>query len=323
MTLTPAPAIEVQHLSKSFGSTVAVDDVSFTVDRGEVLGFLGPNAAGKTTTMRILTCFLAPDVGRATVAGCDVIEEPVGVRGRIGYLPESAPLYTEMTVEEHLAFIADVRRLRGGRRRKGLDAAVERCGLGDVLTTGVGALSKGYRQRVGLAGTLLHDPEVLILDEPTTGLDPAQIIEIRDLIRTLGRERTVVLSTHILTEVEATCSRVLILNRGRIAATGTPDELTERSIGAGVTASILASGTELERALGALPSVDSVESLGADADGYARFAMSGSSDTEIADDVFGLVRDRGWRLRELAPSRVPLEDVFLELTGPGGPRESV
>ncbi|MBD3368025.1 MAG: ATP-binding cassette domain-containing protein [Candidatus Eisenbacteria bacterium] len=309
--------MDVRQVSKSFGRTVAVDGVSFSVGRGEVVGFLGPNAAGKTTTMRILTCFLAPDAGGATVAGCDVLEDPLGVRRRTGYLPESAPLYTDMTVDEHLHFVATVRGLRGADRRSRIDDMVDLCGLTDVLGSPVGALSKGYRQRVGLANTLIHDPQVLILDEPTTGLDPTQIIEIRELIRRIGTERTVLLSTHVLPEVEATCTRVLIINEGRIAAEGTTDELRGQSFEAGISVSLLAGGADVDRALASLPSVSGLERLTRDEHGYVRFLLSGDSGTRLADDVFELVRDRGWRLRELSHSSVSLEDIFLDLTSAG------
>jgi len=316
----PTPAIDVQGITKSFGTTLAVDDLSFTIDRGEVLGFLGPNAAGKTTTMRILTGYLAPDAGTATVAGRDALDDPIGVRLRVGYLPESAPLYPDMDVASHLRFVAAMRGLTGQTRRGRIDAMIDLCGLSDVLASPIAALSKGYRQRVGLANTLVHDPEVLILDEPTTGLDPSQIIEIRELIREIGAERTVVLSTHILPEVEATCTRVLIINDGRIAAEGTPDELAARSVGAGVTVSILAPGVDLDRALKGLPSVADMERLQEDEAGYVRYMLTGDSEALLADDVFELVRDRGWRLRELSPSGVSLEDIFLDLTGHGGRR---
>ncbi len=217
--------ISVRGLSKTFGSTVAVNNISFDVNNGEVLGFLGPNGAGKTTTMRILTCYLSPDNGTATVAGFDVFENSLEVRKRVGYLPESAPLYLDMDVVSYLRFVADIRGIPRNLTGERIRRMVDTCGLSSVVGRNIGELSKGYKQRVGLAQTLIHDPEILILDEPTTGLDPSQIIEIRELIKEIGRERTVILSTHILPEVEATCSRVLIINEGVIVASGTPEEL--------------------------------------------------------------------------------------------------
>ena len=212
--------IEVKGISKRFGPTTAVDNISFSIAKGEVVGFLGPNGAGKTTTMRILTCFLPADAGEAKVAGFDVLEQSMAVRSRIGYLPESAPLYLDMRVSEFLDYIGAIRGLHGADRTAAINRMIEVCGLSGVMLKQIGELSKGYRQRVGLAQAMIHNPEILVLDEPTSGLDPNQIREIRDLIKTLGKEKTVILSTHILPEVEATCSRVMIINRGKIVADG-------------------------------------------------------------------------------------------------------
>ena len=223
--------IEVEGLTKNYGYTRAVDKVSFSVRRGEVLGFLGPNGAGKSTTMKILTCYLAPTAGRALVAGHDVFDASLEVRKHIGYLPEDTPIYRDMTVLEFLRFAAEMR----GMDRNKVDARIKeigtRCGLGDVAGKLVGELSKGFRQRVGLAQAILHDPDIVILDEPTSGLDPNQIVEIRSLIKEIGREKTVILSTHILPEVQATCSRVVIISGGKLVADGTPDELRARERG--------------------------------------------------------------------------------------------
>ena len=221
--------IQVNSLSKSFGPTIAVQNVSFEIQRRAVVGFLGLNGAGKTTTMRMLTCYLPPDQGTAKVAGFDIGTQALEVRKKIGYLPESAPLYTEMGVLDYLDFIGEVRGLSRPQRRQRIQAMVETCGLGDVVKKDIGELSKGYRQRVGLAQTLIHDPDVLVLDEPTSGLDPTQIIHIRELIRDIGREKTVILSTHIMQEVERLCDRVVLISHGRTVAAGSVPELNAAS----------------------------------------------------------------------------------------------
>jgi ABC-2 type transport system ATP-binding protein len=307
--------IDIRGITKRFGSTVAVDDVSFRVHRGEVLGFLGPNAAGKTTTMRILTCYLAPDEGTASVAGYDIRDHSLEVRRRLGYLPESAPLYLDMGVVEHLEFVAEMRGIAANDVRSRVRDMIDACGLRSVLHMDVGQLSKGYRQRVGLAITMIHDPDILILDEPTTGLDPSQIIEIRELIKRIGTEKTVILSTHILPEVEATSSRVLIINEGKIVASGTPSELAGMAAsGEEIRITALAPGGELEAALRGLPHTVSVETLGQEEDGYVSYGIRGDDGTVLADSVFNLVRDRGWRLRELRRESASLEDIFLRIT---------
>src|SRR5436190_5817672 len=224
--------IKVEGLTKKYARTVAVDDISFEVEKGGIVGFLGPNGAGKTTTMRVLTCFLPPSAGRASVAGFDVLEQPLEVKKRIGYLPESPPLYPEMEVEEYLTFVGRLKGISGADVARRVTEVCERCAVADVRTKLIGKLSKGYRQRVGLAQAIIHNPEVLILDEPTSGLDPKQIIETRDLIRSLAGDHTIVLSTHILPEVSQTCQRVVIINKGRVVAVDTPDNLTARLSGA-------------------------------------------------------------------------------------------
>jgi ABC-2 type transport system ATP-binding protein len=320
--------ISVRDLSKTFGSTAAVNNISFDVNRGEVLGFLGPNGAGKTTTMRILTCYLSPDHGTATVAGFDVIEDSLEVRKRVGYLPESAPLYQDMDVISYLRFVADIRGIPRNLTGERIRRMVSTCGLAKVVGRNIGELSKGYKQRVGLAQTLIHDPEILVLDEPTTGLDPSQIIEIRELIKEIGRERTVILSTHILPEVEATCSRVLIINEGAIVASGTPEELQAAAGGEDkIHVSIktgdaraesggpgAAEGAGVKEALSSIGGVTSAERTADAAGGYARYALKVSGGTDVEEAIFGMALERGWTMNELRRETLSLEDIFLKLT---------
>jgi ABC-2 type transport system ATP-binding protein len=307
--------ISVKDLSKSFGRTVAVNRISFEVSRGEVLGFLGPNGAGKTTTMRILTCYLVPDGGGATVAGYDIIDDSLEVRKRVGYLPENAPLYLDMDVLSYLKFVADVRGIPKDQTTDCIRRMVDVCGLGTVVTRTVGELSKGFKQRVGLAQTLIHDPEILILDEPTTGLDPSQIIEIRELIKRIGKERTVILSTHILPEVEATCSRVLIINEGEIVASGTPEEL--QSVAGGedqVHVSIKAGDAPAEETLAGLGSVTSVARVSEAPGGYATYLVKVKDGYDIGEEIFRTAVANGWTINELRREKLSLEDIFLRLT---------
>ena len=310
--------ISVQGLSKRFGRTPAVDDVSFEVARGEVLGFLGPNGAGKTTTMRVLSCFVPPDSGSVTVAGHDVLTEPLEVRRRLGYLPENNPLYLDMEVREYLSFVAA---LRGVPRRdvpSRVGAAAEVCGVGPVLRRGIGRLSKGFRQRVGLAGVLLHDPEILVLDEPTVGLDPHQIIEIRELIRQVGREKTVILSSHILPEVEATCQRVLIINEGRLVGQGTPAELAAQSRGSAfVDLEVRGPVAEVTAALAAVAGVAAVDPAG-ETEGAVRLRVRCEAGADPREDLAAAVARGGWGLREMRAERLSLETVFLQLTAGEG-----
>jgi ABC-2 type transport system ATP-binding protein len=223
--------IKVQDISKRFGAIVAVDHIAFELGRGEVLGFLGPNGAGKSTTMKILTCFLKPDSGTAELGGCDILKDPVGVRRRIGYVPENAPLYDEMTPLSFLRFVCDVRGLGGSRRRDAIDGVVEKCNIGSVLEQPIETLSKGFRRRVGLAQALLHDPEIMIFDEPTDGLDPNQKHDVREMIRNMSRNKCIIISTHILEEVDAVCTRAMIIARGKVLADGKPEELKTRGDG--------------------------------------------------------------------------------------------
>jgi ABC-2 type transport system ATP-binding protein len=313
--------IEVSHLSKRFGTTVAVDDVSFEVRSGEVLGFLGPNGAGKTTTMRILTCYLMPDSGSATIAGFDILEDSLEVRKRVGYLPESAPLYQDMDVISYLQFVAEVRGIPHEERKKRIEKMVDVCGLGNVIGRGVGELSKGYKQRVGLAQTLIHDPEFLILDEPTTGLDPSQIIEIRELIKEIGKERTVILSTHILPEVEATCSRVIIINEGLLVAGGTPEEL-QAAAGGGDTVYVSVKGDDsvIPMVLDGMEGVTGVSRAGQSPDGFTRYVLNAADGGRLGEMIFRAAVENGWTLNEIRRESLSLEDIFLRLTTqePGG-----
>jgi ABC-2 type transport system ATP-binding protein len=302
--------IEVERLSKIYVDVAVVDDISFFVPEGQVLGFLGPNGAGKTTTMRMITGFLPPSAGRVVVAGCDLDQDPVALRRQVGYLPENVPLYPEMRVDEYLRFRADVEEVPRAQLRGNLDYVVERCLIGDVRRQVIGTLSKGFRQRVGLAGALIHQPPVLILDEPTVGLDPNQIIKIRELIRELGREHTVVLSTHILPEVEQICERVFIIDRGRIVADGAPEELRTRMVGnpaVRVTLSGASDGAVADLAL--VPGV-----AGVSEDGDGRYRIEHSADTDPREAIFRLAVMRGWVLLELAQEKATLEDVFVRIT---------
>ena len=306
--------IEVRELTKSYGPTVAVNKVSFDAHAGEVLGFLGPNGAGKTTTMRILTCYLSADAGNATVAGYNIFEESIEVRKRIGYLPESAPLYTDMGVIEYLNFMTQVRHLPKSERKERIRAVIDICGLEDVIQKDIGELSKGYRQRLGLAQSLIHDPPILILDEPTSGLDPSQIIEIRNLIRDIGQEKLVLFSTHILPEVSATCSRILIINNGEIVANGSPEELASQAKGEDIVhIAIRGSQEAIEAELNALDFVSQwthVETT----DDIVTYQINAAQDSDAAEALFHVVVKNGWSLTELRQESVDLEDVFLNLT---------
>jgi ABC-2 type transport system ATP-binding protein len=316
---TTAPVIEVEGLSKRYGDVRAVDDVSFTIRRGEVVGLLGPNGAGKTTTMKVLTCYMPPTSGRVRLDGLDVVDAPLEVRRRIGYLPESVPLYDEMGVYEYLQFIARVRGIPPARRREAIADIVRRCGLKAVIWKGVGELSKGYRQRLGLAQAVIHDPDVVILDEPTTGLDPNQIVEIRRLIRELGSAKTVILSTHILQEVEAVCDRVLIIHQGRIIADGTPDQLHREFRGA-QELDVVVRGADAEAVRGDLGGLAGVEAVtpGPQVDGAVALRLSCGRETDLREAVFRRCVERGWVLLEMRRKVVSLEDIFRQLTAGEG-----
>lgn len=304
--------IEVKGLTKRYGRALAVDNISFSIQKGEVVGLLGPNGAGKTTTMKMLTCFISATAGQASIAGFDTFDQPLEVRKQIGYLPESCPLYLDMDVVAYLQFCAEVRGIPSLKRKQAVDRVVASCDLGKVTGKLIGHLSKGYRQRVGLAQALLHDPAVLILDEPTSGLDPNQIRDILKLIGDLGKEKTVIHSTHILSEVEATSDRVLIINNGRIVAQGTPQELVARA--SGTTVFLAVKGEGAIGAIEAAPFVKKVEKVGESQDGFTRLAAVGKDNQDISLDLFKLSVDKGWLLRELRFETASLEDVFAKLT---------
>ncbi len=308
--------IQVENLTKDYGPTRAVDRVSFNVRKGEVLGFLGPNGAGKSTTMKMLTCFLAPTGGTARVAGHDVFEKSLEVRRRIGYLPEDTPIYRDMTVLEYLRFAAERRGMPRDHRDLRIKEIGSRCGLAEVAGKLVGELSKGFRQRLGLAQAMLHNPDVLILDEPTSGLDPNQIVEIRSLIKELGQEKTVILSTHILPEVQATCSRILIINGGKLVADGTPDELRSREKASRYRVVVEANGAPQESIkdrLGSITGVTRCEKVAAE-DGAFAFAIDAQAKDDLRKILFRAAVDNKWNLLELVRESASLEDVFRNLT---------
>lgn len=302
--------IEVRNLSKSYGSHVAVRDVSFGVAEGEIVGFLGPNGAGKTTTIRILTCYHPATSGSAAVAGHNVFSESMKVRQAVGYLPESVPLYPEMRVREYLHFRGKLRGLGYSERKAAIDRVASRCWITDVIKRPIAHLSKGYRQRVGLADALLHNPPVLILDEPTVGLDPTQIRETRSLIRELAADHTVMLSSHILPEVQATCQRLIIISKGAIVAAGTPTELTDRvSSAARLAVEIRGPQADVAAALKQLPSVTDVSVEGNGSWTAARVATP----DDIREQIFTLCRNKDWTLRELRRETASLEDFFVNI----------
>ena len=306
--------IEVQHLTKQYGPFTAVNDVSFRVEKGEILGFLGPNGAGKTTTMRILTGYMPPTDGQAIVAGYDVLEQPLEAKRRTGYLPETPPLYPDMTVQEYLTFCARIRGIPRSERQSRINAVMERTRVADMASRHCSKLSKGYRQRVGLAQALLHNPDVLILDEPTAGLDPKQIIETRRLIKELAGDHTIILSTHILPEVSQTCQRVVIINRGRVVAVDSVENLTSRAgESSGVLVHVDAAGQDPRPVLAAVPGVVRVEIAGSDGPATA-FEVQSAAGQDVRREVAAAIVNRGWGLLELRQLRLSLEDVFLHLT---------
>ncbi len=305
--------IEVQHLTKRYGGITAVDDVSFRVEKGEILGFLGPNGAGKTTTMRVLTGYIPATEGRAFVAGYDVFEKPLDAKRRTGYLPETPPLYPDVTVREYLTFVSKIKGVPSRERRSGVTEVMRRTYVDDVADRACGKLSKGYRQRVGLAQALIHNPEVLILDEPTAGLDPKQINETRKLIKELAGSHTIILSTHILPEVSQTCQRVVIINKGKVVAIDTPQNLTARLRGAEtMLLQVEGDPAAVTSALQAVPGVTRVA-----ADGHDRqvtLEVDSEAGRDVRRDLARAVVSGGFGLLELRPMRLSLEDVFLHLT---------
>ncbi|OFW00818.1 MAG: MFS transporter [Acidobacteria bacterium RIFCSPLOWO2_12_FULL_59_11] len=306
--------IEVQGLTKRFGRTVAVEDLNFSVHQGEILGFLGPNGAGKTTTMRVITGFLPPTLGKVMVAGYDVMQEPLEAKRRVGYLPETPPLYTDMRVDEMLAFAARLKGVPKGELRQHIEETAEKTAITDVRKKIVGHLSKGYRQRVGLAVALIHNPEVIVLDEPTAGLDPKQIIETRKLIQSLAGEHTIILSTHILPEAANTCSRVMIINGGRLVAEDTPENLTARLRGF-ETMKLLVEGpqNEVRERLSQVVGVKEVVP-GPVSNGSFEFSVQMVAGQDVRTELSRAVVESGWGLLELRPVGMSLEDIFLRLT---------
>lgn len=299
--------IRVESLTKTYGGVTAVDAISFDVPQGQILGFLGPNGAGKTTTMKILTCYMPPSSGTVTIDGLNVEESSKAVRKKIGYLPEHAPIYGDMGIIDYLEFVSRVREISD--IKSAIKRVIDICGLSAVVSKDIGELSKGYRQRVGLAQAMIHDPEILILDEPTTGLDPNQIVEIRNLIKEIGREKTVIFSTHILQEVTATCDNVMIINKGKIVANGTPDELQANAQGKGLVDIELQNGSaEAIEKFGLIEGVDKV---------YAHnggFRLETRPDVDVRPQVFQCAVDNQWVLIGMNQYKTSLEDVFRQLT---------
>ena len=307
--------IELTSVSKQYGSFWAVRDLSFGVDRSEIIGLVGPNGAGKTTTMKMITGFLAPCAGGLVIDGIDVVSDPTAAQARIGYLPEHNPLYPEMAVQDYLVFIGRMRGLKGAKLKERLAVAVDACGLRDRVTSLIKHLSKGLRQRVGIAQAIIHDPEILILDEPTSGLDPNQIVEIRDLIRTLGQDKTVILSTHILSEVEETCSRALMIVSGRLAV----DDRIENLAGSrDIRFAVTGSGGDVVQKIESVDGVASAAPMpGVAVNGTSSFRVVPESEREINVELFRLAVKEGWEISELARERRSLEDVFREASASG------
>jgi ABC-2 type transport system ATP-binding protein len=305
--------IEVQHLSKRYGRVTAVDDISFRVERGEILGFLGPNGAGKTTTMRILTGYLPATTGKAIVAGFDVFDQPLEAKQRTGYLPETPPLYPDMTILEYLTFVAKIKGVAPADRQQRIIQVMDRTRVSDMANRLCSKLSKGYKQRVGLAQALIHNPDVLILDEPTAGLDPKQIIETRQLIKELAGNHTIILSTHILPEVSQTCQRVVIINKGRVVAVDTPDNLTARLRGAETMyVQVDAAGADATAAIKLVAGVTRVTETDR-RDQLVGYEVDSETGRDVRRDLARAVVTNGWGLLELRPMRISLEDVFLKV----------
>jgi len=307
--------IEVQNVSKSYGAFDAVKDVSFTVEQGEILGFLGPNGAGKTTMMKMITCYMPPTGGNITVDGLDVVNDSMGVRKKIGYLPESTPLYEEMGVRDYLHFIADLRKVTGSERIRAIERVISVTGLSNVIHKDIHELSKGYRQRVGFAQAIIHDPEILVLDEPTTGLDPNQIIEIRNLIRELGESKTVIFSTHIMQEVQATSDRVLIIDQGSIAAQGTAEEL-KASIAGQMHLNMVLRNADKSAFIESISGLEHVhlEDIKVQKNSDLDIALKIDAGADPREHLFDLAVSNEWKILESSPSSFTLEDVFRKLT---------
>ncbi|MDR0468688.1 MAG: ABC transporter ATP-binding protein [Peptococcaceae bacterium] len=306
--------IEVRNLTKRYGAKVAVDDISFSVDSGEILGFLGPNGAGKTTTMNIITGYLSSNEGSVTVGGSEILADPIKVKSQIGYLPELPPLYMDMTVREYLGFIFSLKKVKESKKSH-IDEICQRVHIDDVKKRLIKNLSKGYRQRVGLAQALLGNPPVLILDEPTIGLDPKQIIEMRSLILELGRQHTIILSSHILSEIQAVCKRIIIIHHGSLVADGTPDDISQSLSGKQqLTIRVAGPQAEVQGALSALPGVQGVAYLGCLEDSSSDFALEPAGREDIRSDVFYMLAENRWPLLSLRSGALSLEEIFLRLT---------
>lgn len=306
--------IIVNNLTKKYDTQRAVDNISFEVQTGEIVGFLGPNGAGKTTTMKILTCFMAPNDGEAKIEGLSILENQDEIKKKIGYLPENNPLYEDMQVLDYLEFVADLQGVPKSKIQERIVEMVRLCGLNREKHKKIEELSKGYKQRVGLAQAMIHDPEILILDEPTTGLDPNQIVEIRKLIRELGREKTVILSTHILPEVEATCDRILIINNGQIVADGTSDTLRKQAQGQEVLKVEISEAADRDEVISKLQQIDSIASVDPFENGKCRFMIDSKEDVSSRKAIFDLCVKNNWILTEMTPIETKLEDIFRELT---------
>lgn len=307
--------IEVQNLSKRYGETLAVNGISFEIEAGKVVGFLGPNGAGKTTTLRILTSYLPPSSGTVRVAGHDTLEDSLEVRRLIGYLPENNPLYEDLETAEYLEWAAEVRGISGERKTSRIKEVVRTCGLKEVIGKDIGRLSKGYRQRVGLAGAILHDPPILLLDEPTSGLDPNQTREVRDLILELKKHKTVLLSTHILSEVQASCDEVIILHQGKIAASGTPQSLAHAQ-GSRICVTFRSEGLSLPETAQAILKISGVSSVQTqEQNGEVTLeVLTGDAEHDIRGELFRIAAEKNWPLLELKRERASLEEVFRQLT---------
>lgn len=306
--------IEVKNLSKRYGSTYAINDISFTAEEGKILGFLGPNGAGKSTTMNIITGYLSASSGSVTVGGYDVLESPNEVKKMVGYLPEQPPLYFDMTVKEYLDFMYELKKVTLPREKHIKDICTL-AKINDVYNRLIGNLSKGYKQRVGIAQALLGNPPVLILDEPTVGLDPKQIIEIRNLIKNLGKKHTVILSSHILSEIQAVCERIIIVNNGHLVADGTPDSLAkELSKDHSLNVRIEGPKNEVTKAISAIPKVEKVIKLGERETGVFEYSIEAEPDADIRRDLFALASKEGWPILGLKNNELTLEDIFLKLT---------
>lgn len=307
--------IEISNLVKTFGATRAVDGLSFKVAKGEVLGFLGPNGAGKTTTMKVITGFYDPNEGQVLVDGLDTVKHSLQTRRHIGYLPETVPLYDDMKVYEYLKFVAEVRDLESDKILPRLREVVEKCGLQKVIGKNIDELSKGFRQRVGLAQAIMHDPDILILDEPTTGLDPNQIVEIRELIKTIGQEKTVLFSTHILAEAEATCDRVIIINKGKIVAEGQPEELMAKMAGGqDIHLHVRGPKAPVTEVLKNIAGVKSLDSQAGETENLNIYNLQVEAGKDIRETISLALMEHRWPILEFKTREINLEDIFRELT---------